>query len=201
MNTAAEKFLLTTRQFILYLVDINTFMFQIFDARKLYEKPLDDYFVWRDLDKERFKSIIKRLKRRKMIEIYQKDNREMIKLTKKGKAQIPHYLLEEVKPIEPQNIWDSKWRLVIFDIPNDKRKTRDAFRRKLIEFGFYLLQESVFVFPYDCAEEIRYLRELFNIKSHVKYIVADTIEAEIDLVSEFIERGILTDNSENLKKP
>lgn len=200
MSVTAEKFILTTRQFILYLIDINIFMFQIFDARKLYEKPIDEYFAWRNLDEERFKLIIKRLKQRKIIKIYQKDNQEMIKLTKKGKAQIPHYLLEEMPSIKSQDDWDGKWRLVIFDIPNDKKKTRDAFRRKLLEFGFYLLQESVFVFPYDCTEEIKYLRELFDLKSQVKYIIAETIEAEIDLVSEFIDRGILANNSNNLGK-
>lgn len=198
MKIAVRKALLTTRQVILYLVDAHNFMYQIFDGSKHYEKAIDDYFAWREFDKQRFRNVLNRLKKEKIIEIFHKNNEEMVKLTDKGKNLVPHYLTEEVKSIHQSAPWDGKWRLVIFDIPNDKRKTRDAFRRKLIEFGFYLLQESVFVFPYDCAEEIRYLRELFNIKSFVKYIVADTIEAEIDLVSEFIDRGIL---SENLSQP
>lgn len=200
MNTSSEKILLTTRQFILYLVDIQNFAFQIFDARRLYEKPIEKYFGWRDLDKERFKSIIKRLKKRKIIEVYLKDSQEMIRLTGLGKAQIPFYLLKEMQSVVSRADWDGKWRIVVFDISNDKGKTRDIFRRQLMQIGFFQLQESVFVFPYDCTEEIRYLREILNLKPNVKYIVADSIESETDLVSEFIDRGIIPDSLRSKKR-
>lgn len=190
MKSTAKKIILTTRQVILYLVDAHNFMYQIFDGSKHYEKEIDDYFVWREFDKDRFRQILNRLEKEKIIEVFHKDDQEIIKLTEKGKEKIPHYLAEEMPEISLSK-WDGKWRIVLFDIPNEKNKTRDAFRRKLQEFGFFQLQKSIFVFPFDCAEEIRYLRDLYDIGPYVKYLVADIIESEIDLVSEFVDRGIL----------
>ncbi len=199
MKSSTKKFLLTTRQVILYLIDAHNFIYQIFDGSKHYEKDIDDYFDWREFDKQRFRNTLNRLKKEKIIEIFHKDNREIIKLTKRGKDRVPYYLSEEMPEIQ-QSEWDGKWRIVLFDIPNTKNKTRDAFRRKLQEFGFYQLQKSIFVFPYDCAHEIRYLRNLYDIEPFVKYMVADIIESEIDLVSEFVDRGILKKNIKDIIK-
>ncbi len=185
-----KKVILTTRQIMLYLIDAHNFMYQIFDGSKNYQKAIDDYFSWREFDKSRFRAILNRLKKEKIIEVFHKDNREIVELTQKGKNLVPNYLAREM-PKVAKTSWDGKWRIVLFDIPNTKGKTRDAFRRKLQEIGFYQIQKSVFVFPYDCAREISYLRDLYQIELYVKYLVADIIESEIDLVSEFVDRGIL----------
>lgn len=198
IKISTKKFLLTTRQIVLYLVDAHNFMYQVFDGSKHYQKNIDDYFSWRDFDKQRFRNILNRLKKEKIIEVFHKDDQEIIKLTKFGKSKVPHYLSEEMPEIR-QTDWDGKWRMVLFDIPNTKTKTRDAFRRKLQEFGFLQLQKSIFVFPYECAQEIRYLRDLYDIDLYVKYLVADIIESEIDLVSEFTRTGILKDRANKLK--
>jgi len=51
--------------------------------------------------------------------------------------------------------WDRKWRLVIFDIAEVSRKTRDLLRFKLKELGFGMLQESVWITPYDIILDFR----------------------------------------------
>ncbi|MBM3283264.1 hypothetical protein FJY90_03330, partial [Candidatus Gottesmanbacteria bacterium] len=51
--------------------------------------------------------------------------------------------------------WDRKWRLVIFDIAEVSRKTRDLLRLKLKELGFGMLQESVWITPYDIILDFR----------------------------------------------
>lgn len=51
--------------------------------------------------------------------------------------------------------WDEKWRVVIFDIPEKKKRVRDRLREKLRELGFGMIQESVWISPYDVAKDIR----------------------------------------------
>lgn len=70
--------------------------------------------------------------------------------------------------------WDGKWRIIIFDIPEERGKQRRQFRRKMQSLGLYMMQESVFVFPYPCEEEIAELCETFHISSYVDVIVAET---------------------------
>lgn len=41
--------------------------------------------------------------------------------------------------------WDGKYRIVIWDIPENKRRIRDLLRRRLKEWGFKNWQRSVWV--------------------------------------------------------
>ena len=50
--------------------------------------------------------------------------------------------------------WDGRWRIVIFDILEKKRKTREALRKKLLSLGFGMWQRSVYITPHDVQEEI-----------------------------------------------
>lgn len=72
--------------------------------------------------------------------------------------------------------WDKKWRIVIFDIPEKRRRTRDEVRRLLTSVGFYRLQNSVWVYPYDFEDIIGLLKTDLGIGKDVLYIIADEIE-------------------------
>lgn len=50
--------------------------------------------------------------------------------------------------------WDGYWRLVIFDIKEIDRRTRDKLRNKLKEWGFVMWQESVYISPHPILKEI-----------------------------------------------
>src|SRR3989344_7059632 len=80
--------------------------------------------------------------------VYKKDKQGekkiYIQLTPKGNLKV---LLAKAK-IQKQQKWDGKWRLVIFDIPENKRELRDKFRTLLKKNNFYKLQHSVFFHPY-----------------------------------------------------
>ncbi|MDO8570161.1 MAG: hypothetical protein Q7R97_01080 [Candidatus Daviesbacteria bacterium] len=57
--------------------------------------------------------------------------------------------------------WDRKWRIVIFDIPEEKRVVRDLFRRNLKKWGFNNLQKSVWISKKDIFDKLKgYIAEL-----------------------------------------
>src|SRR3989344_4593151 len=64
---------------------------------------------------------------------------------------------KEWKEIKKPARWDKLWRLVIFDIPEEERTGRMALAAKLKELGFYPLQKSVFIHPYECKDEIDFI--------------------------------------------
>ena len=95
--------------------------------------------------------------------------------TEKGKKIVKEIQFDNLK-IDKPKIWDGKWRIVIFDIPeNERRRMRDAMRQKLQKIGFYQMQKSVWVFPYPCEKEIRLLCEIFGVNSFVNMITSDKI--------------------------
>lgn len=63
------------------------------------------------------------------------------KLTESGKKRLKE-LLPSYKQSEH---WDGKLWLVTYDIPEDKRRTRDRFRNWLFEIGCRMIQESVWL--------------------------------------------------------
>lgn len=183
-----EKVILTTRQILLYLVDFYVKMTEFGDGG-LFRKSINDYWRWRDLDKERFSREIYRLKKAKIIDCYNHNDERYIELTKKGIERTRFYITDEITISIPQN-WDNKWRIVIFDIPNSKKTVRDILANKLKKLGFVRLQKSVFVFPYECKKEIDYLKKIYQIESYVQYILADQIDTKIDLKQHFFNRVI-----------
>lgn len=185
-----DNILLTTRQILLYLVDGLVTIHQPFDYHGMYKKTFNDYFNWREIDKKRFSDNIHRLKHEGIIKIYHSKNSNVIELSGKGKQKVGLLLAEEFEYQYPK-IWDKKWRIVIFDIPERKKRNREILRNKLKEIGFIRLQDSVFVFPFDCNEVIDYLRNLLFIRSNVQYIIAETIDTQTDILRIFLENGIV----------
>ena len=105
-------------------------------------------------------------------------------ITEKGK-QLLRTSEGEYKPIPKPRRWDKKWRILIFDIREERKGTREKVRRTLVALGFKWLQDSVWVYPYDCEDLIALLKTDFRIGKDLLYIIADTIENDSAMKREF----------------
>jgi len=89
------------------------------------------------------------LKKRKYVEVLEQNGQFVkIKISGKGIERVKKFDLDNLR-IKPMKKRDRKWRIVIFDIPDKKKRARDVLRGKLKELGFYQLQKSVFVCPWN----------------------------------------------------
>jgi len=149
-------------------------------------KEASDEYIRKKIKEKRAGQIFERLKKRKLIILKEKEGGNfVVELTEKGKRKVKEIQFENLQ-IEKPKVWDKKWRVVIFDIPDKfKRKARDALRKKLKELGFYPFQKSVWVIPYPCEKEIQFLCELFKIRPYVNIIVAESIDNDIKLKKYF----------------
>ncbi|MBU3965538.1 CRISPR-associated endonuclease Cas2 [Patescibacteria group bacterium] len=145
-----------------------------------------EFTGWKKYKRFRLKSTFKRLEDQKMIKFFEKDDGVIeLELTQKGHKRILRYQFEDMK-IKIPHKWDGFWRMVSFDIPNNKKQAREALREKLIKLGFYKFQESVFVHPYDCKNEIDFIKNIFNIGPFVSFIVAKEIDNDFKLRKVFL---------------
>ena len=127
-------------------------------------------------ERDRAYQSLQHLKRRGYVKIeYLADGRMKLSLTKQGKTIIKHLDIEELKIPKPA-AWDKKWRVVIFDVPNEKSKNRLAFTDNLKRIGFRMIQKSVWVYPYPCHDEIMILRKFYDIEKFVTYLEASMAE-------------------------
>lgn len=125
-----------------------------------------------------------RLKRQKLVKIYEKDGQEIIEITERGKQKILKYKFEAIK-IPQQKKWDNIWRIVAFDIPEKHKRARDALRMKLKKLGFLKLQQSVFIYPFQCKNEVDFIAGFFGIKKYISYIEAQKIENDDKIKNHF----------------
>lgn len=95
-----------------------------------------------------------------------------ISLSKKGRIELLAYELGQKKIQKPRR-WDRKWRLLMFDIPEKRKFIREKVRKFLSSVGFYRLQDSVWVFPYECQEIFDLLRTKFDVRSEALYLRAE----------------------------
>jgi DNA-binding transcriptional regulator PaaX len=130
---------------------------------------------------DKFRYFLKRAKEKRLIKIVTKNGSDFLEITDLGRKELLRYDIDELQ-IRKSKLWDGKWRVVIFDIPEMFRNGRIALTQKLKELGFYSLQKSVFVFPYECENEIDFMREFFDVKKFVILLHSSTLGECHDLV-------------------
>lgn len=98
-----------------------------------------------------------------------------LRLTDKGCKQLNSWALQDYQIQKPKK-WDERWRVLIFDIPERRKGLRDKVRRTLAAVGFEHLQDSVWIYPYDCEELVTLLKADFKIGKDMLYMIVDTLE-------------------------
>ncbi len=130
------------------------------------------------LDKNKKRKLQKSLhylKRNKLISLKNKNDSTVIALTKDGQKLAQKYqAIKYVKSHARPKTWDKTWRIVIFDIPTERRVTRNAFRHMIKRIGMTNLQKSVWLYPFDCSEEIKFLKDFFSLKDQELRIILAT---------------------------
>lgn len=130
---------------------------------------------WRKYKNTKISDAFSRLKKEGCLKVEKRNHQIYISLTEKGKRKAGWLQIDSLKINKPKK-WDKKWRIVMFDISQLKKFYRDTFRGKLKELGFYPLQKSVWIHPFDCRDEVGLLKEFFGLSDkELRLIVAEDI--------------------------
>ncbi len=145
---------------------------------------LEPQFLKNKNKKASFNRSFKRLKDTGMITFKKTDKCNFVQLTPKGEAKLRQIQLRNYKFKKPKK-WDGKWRVLTFDIKEERKGTRDKIRITLGRIGFVRLQDSVWVYPYDCEDLITLLKADFKIGKDLIYMIVDSIENDKLLLKNF----------------
>ena len=113
-----------------------------------------------------------------------RNEKGQLRLTKKGESALRRLEMHDYAAPKPAR-WDHKWRVLIFDVPEYRKGLRDKIRRTLEVIGFTRLQDSVWIYPYDCEDLMTLLKADFHIGKDLLYMVVDTLENDSALKSRF----------------
>src|SRR3989338_3332107 len=135
--------------------------------------------------RSRTRSTLNRLAAKGEIEFIELDGKKYARLTARGEKVMAFYQeklrLRDKKPRR----WDRRYRLVMFDIPEKRKKTRDQLRLVMREIGFLRVQDSACVYPYDCEEFVALLKAHLHIGRDVLYAVIEEIENDAVIRTHF----------------
>lgn len=124
-----------------------------------------------------------RLRKEGAFIIEKRNNQLYLSLSEEGRKKAGRFQINDLKIKKPKK-WDGKWRLVVFDVDNRQRMKREVLRGFLKRLGFYKLQQSVWIYPFDCQDEIVLLKDFFGFSSkELQFIVAERVDSE-----EFLRR-------------
>lgn len=125
------------------------------------------------------------LNRRGYVRIIERNaNGIKAEITRKGEKVIKEFNIDSLE-LKKQRNWDGKWRVIVFDVPVSKNLNRLAFTEKIKELGFVMIQKSVWVYPFECYEELLMLRKFYGIEKYVSCFEAVGVEDEIEWRGKF----------------
>ncbi|MDO8622371.1 MAG: CRISPR-associated endonuclease Cas2 [bacterium] len=129
---------------------------------------------------------IRRAERRGLITVNERAHRPpIVRITEKGRHLLARRQLEHAAVERPKR-WDGKWRLVTFDVPEKRRRDRHLLRSTLQQLGFYRLQQSVWLYPYDCHDLVTLARTTCELQHiTVRYAIVEYLEEDTGIRSHF----------------
>jgi CRISPR/Cas system-associated endoribonuclease Cas2 len=134
--------------------------------------------------KYRMKSVAGRLVAKGYVAWVERDGKRFLRVTPAGRKALA-FEQAKVALKNQKKKWDRRWRMVVFDVPERRRKVRTRLCAIMREIGFVRLQDSVWVYPYDCEDFIALLKAELKIGRDVLYAIVDTIEHDKNLRQHF----------------
>ena len=121
------------------------------------------------------RALSKLKERNQVTHVMEQKNIITVNITSDGKTCLKKFDFDNLS-IQRPKVWDQKWRMVIFDIPEKKKLAREALREKLKDLGLIKLQDSIWVTPFPCEQEINLIKSVFNLSDYwLDVIVTDNI--------------------------
>lgn len=131
------------------------------------------------------RSALSRLRAKGQITFVEKGSRTYARLTEAGRSALEFELQRLALLSGSKRRWDKRWRVVSFDIPEKRKHVRDRLCSLMRQCGFVLLQNSVWVYPYECEEFVALAKAELRLGGSVLYLVVESIDNEDVLRARF----------------
>lgn len=119
-----------------------------------------------------------------LVEAFNSEHKQYLRLTKEGKQKMNNIALDcEASLVSTK--WDGYWRVIILDIPEERKNEREALRYLLKKASFACLKNSVWISMYPFEHLFTNIKKDLNLSSELIIIVTDKIDEETE--KEFFE--------------
>lgn len=122
---------------------------------------------------------VKNLSDAGLLEIHKSINKNYLRITPLGKSKLNCMKLEADDALVSRS-WDGFWRIVILDIPEERKSEREALRYLLKKAGFMCTKNSVWISMYPYENLFENIKKDLGLQKELMIIVADKIDEETE---------------------
>jgi len=128
----------------------------------------DNYAITRSL---------KGLKDAGLIEQIASPHNEYARLTREGKKKV-HSLKLDSDTTLVNTSWDGFWRIILLDLPEERKSERESLRYLLKKAGFVCLKNSAWISPFPFEHLFTNIKKDLGLSSEMMIIVTEHIDEE-----------------------
>lgn len=118
---------------------------------------------------------IKQLVADNMLEEYTTEQSSFVGLTAEGRHKLRNIKLSSQNHLVSTH-WDGYWRIVIVDIPESRKKDKDAIRYILKKAQFVQIKQSVWISPYPLEHMMINMKKDLGLEEELMVFVTDKID-------------------------
>ena len=122
---------------------------------------------------------IKNLAETGLIETIETGQSAYVRLTQRGRQKLASQKLD-TKHALANTSWDGKWRIILLDLPEDRKAERESLRYLLKKAGFIRLKNSAWVSPFPFEFMFENIKKDFGLTSELMIIVTNTVDPETE---------------------
>lgn len=122
---------------------------------------------------------IKGLRESGLITSHDSGQQEYARLTTEGKRKAHSIKLDANDAVLNPN-WDGKWRIIMLDLPEDRKADRDGLRYLLKKGGFVCLKNSVWISPQPFEHLFASIKKDLGLTTEIMIFVTDTLDSETE---------------------
>jgi hypothetical protein len=110
-----------------------------------------------------------------LVECFQSESQPYFRLSILGKKKLNSNALVDDTALISNN-WDGYWRIIIINLPEERKNEREALRYLLKKAGFVCLKNSIWISMYPYEHLFINIKKDLNLTSEMMIIVTDKID-------------------------
>jgi DNA-binding transcriptional regulator PaaX len=149
--------------------------------KKLAEKPVVPIEIFKEnIDPKASYALtraIKNLVEAGYADVYESAHQKYLKITPKGKTKLDTLKIEAEDALVPLS-WDGLWRIIILDIPEERKNERESLRYLLKKANFVCIKNTVWISPYPYENIFTNIKKDLGFTTELMILVTDKLDPE-----------------------
>ena len=148
--------------------------------KKLAERPAVSVNELKDRDVKTSYALARALKNLVeggYAEIHTTERQDYAKITSHGKVRLNSMTLASEDALVPQT-WDGFWRIILLDLPENRKSERESLRYLLKKAGFVCLKNSAWISPYPYEHLFTNIKKDLGLTTEMMIILTQFIDEE-----------------------